>query len=782
MRILLVIHGYPPRYNAGSEVYTQLLARGLAPRHEVRVFTRQEDPFLARYSTHEETDSSDSRISLRVINNPENRDRYRHDGVDAKVEALLHEFDPDVVHVNHVSHLSTSLIQSIKRRGVPIVFTLHDFWLMCPRGQFLMRNHESGGEPFVHCSGQEDRKCAQHCYSHYFSGDTSKQDSDIAAWTSWVAQRMAHVREMAGLVDRFIAPSMHLLARFRDEFGLPEDKLHYIDYGFDHRALTGRRRAVESDFVFGYIGTHIPAKGIHHLLQSFGAVKGNARLRIWGRTRDPYTSSLKRLASQLPGNAASRIEWMGEYRNEDIVASVFDKIDAIVVPSIWEENSPLVIHEAQQVRVPVITADVGGMSEYVHHAVNGLLFRHRDRDDLTSKMQDLASDPGLAIKLGARGYLLSAAGDVPAIDDHVKQVEAIYQGIAHNRCNGSVRDNAGPWRITFDTNPDDCNLSCVMCEEHSEHSPLRQDRLRTKRPPRRMDISLVRKVLESCKGTRLREVIPSTMGEPLLYDQFDEFISLCTEFGVRMNLTTNGTFPRKGAKEWAELLVPVCSDVKISVNGATPDTQAKIMVGSKLERVHANVLKFIQVRDRHVSRGADRCTVTFQVTFLEENVRELPALIRQAAAMGVDRVKGHHLWAHFVQIESLSMRRSRESIEIWNDIVAECEQVAERNLLPNGNRVRLENIHRLDPSSPEDLAKGGTCPFLGEEAWISTEGRFNPCCAPDAQRRTLGDFGTVTDQPLMRIWQGAPYLELQRTYRDHELCRSCNMRRPLGSP
>jgi len=75
MRILLVIHGYPPRCNAGSEVYTQLLARGLAPRHEVRVFTRQEDPFLARYSTHEETDSSDSRISLRVINNPENRDR-----------------------------------------------------------------------------------------------------------------------------------------------------------------------------------------------------------------------------------------------------------------------------------------------------------------------------------------------------------------------------------------------------------------------------------------------------------------------------------------------------------------------------------------------------------------------------------------------------------------------------------------------------------------------------------------------------------------------------------
>jgi glycosyltransferase involved in cell wall biosynthesis len=69
------------------------------------------------------------------------------------------------------------------------------------------------------------------------------------------------------------------------------------------------------------------------------------------------------------------------------VPEVLNRVDAIVVPSIWEENSPLVIHEAQQARVPVITADVGGMAEYVRHEHNGLLFRHRNAGSLATQMQ-----------------------------------------------------------------------------------------------------------------------------------------------------------------------------------------------------------------------------------------------------------------------------------------------------------------------------------------------------------------------------------------------------------
>ena len=483
MRVLLVIHGYPPRYNAGSEVYTQALARGLADRHEVRVFTRQEDPFLTQFAAVDESDAGDRRIALRVVNNAVSRDRYRYDGIDTELRRLLDEFPPDVVHVNHVSHLSTTMLRTIRERGLPLVYTLHDFWLMCPRGQFIQRSAESGQEPFSLCDGQQDRKCAERCYSLYFSGGQEHYEADVARWTAWVAERMANVREMAAHVDRFIAPSRHLLVRFRDEFGLPESKLTFLDYGFDLARLAGRSRAPEAKCVLGYIGTHIPAKGIHHLLDAFALVQGEPLLRIWGRPRDPYTTSLRRIAASLPNGAGDRIQWLGEYQNERIMEDVFNRVDAIVVPSIWEENSPLVIHEAQQARVPVVTADVGGMAEYVRHEANGLLFKPRDRRALAEQMQRLVDDPRLASRLGARGYLHSASGDVPSMQEHALAVEGVYRELLRHKPASTVEAKPGPWRITFDTNPDDCNLRCVMCEEHSPHSTLQVQRRAARQPP-----------------------------------------------------------------------------------------------------------------------------------------------------------------------------------------------------------------------------------------------------------------------------------------------------------
>lgn len=777
MRVLLVIHGYPMRFNAGSEVYTQTLARSLADKHDVCVFTRREDPGSPPYSVVEETDEGDPRVALRVINNAASRDRYRHDEIDAAFDALLDEFRPDIVHVGHVSHLSTSLLQRATRRGVPIVYTLHDFWLMCPRGQFLQRSPSNCQEPHAKCSGQEDRKCAEQCYSLYYSGAAELHESDAAAWTAWVHERMSQVREMTTHVARFIAPSEYLLARYRDGFGIPVERIEFLDYGFDHRRLSNRARLVEPAFVFGYIGTHTPAKGIHHLLEAFGRLTGNALLRVWGRAREPYTSSLRSLADSLPGDAARRIEWMGEYRNERITPDVFDHVDAIVVPSIWGENSPLVIHEAQQARVPVVTADEGGMAEYVHHEVNGLLFRHRDVEAMAEQMQRLLDDPKLARRLGERGYLRSATGDVPDIHEHVRSIESTYSSVIADARKSAVA-RSGPWRITFDTNPDDCNLRCIMCEEHSAHSTLQTARRAARTPPRRMDIALIRRVLTEARGTPLREIIPSTMGEPLLYEHFDEILDLCQEFDVKLNLTTNGTFPKRGAKAWAERIVPVTSDVKLSWNGATRHTHEAIMNGTRWEDVLDNVRTFVGVRDAHAASGGNYCRVTFQVTFLEMNAAELPEIVKLAASLGVDRVKGHHLWVHFDQLGDQSLRRSPESIARWNEIVGEAERAVVEHPLPNGERVLLENIHRLDPAEPREIVRGGVCPFLGAEAWVSAEGRFNPCCAPDAQRRTLGEFGNLHDRSLSEIWTGAQYANLRDNYMEVGLCQTCNMRRP----
>ena len=113
-----------------------------------------------------------------------------------------------------------------------------------------------------------------------------------------------------------------------------------------------------------------------------------------GADQEVFTPTVSRKWSDIC-RKASRIELSG-FLNiviKTFLSDVFDRVDAIVVPSIWVENSPLVIHEAQQARIPVITADVGGMAEYVQHEVNGLLFRHRSFESLAGQMQRFVDNP-----------------------------------------------------------------------------------------------------------------------------------------------------------------------------------------------------------------------------------------------------------------------------------------------------------------------------------------------------------------------------------------------------
>ena len=156
-------------FRAGSEVYTQTLSQALSGRHHVQVFTRQEDPFAP----------DDPRVQLHLVNLPNNRDRYRHGGVDQRFTEVLDEFRPHVVHVGHLNHLSTSLLEVASSRQLPIVFTLHDYWLMCPRGQFMQMHSEDPNDLWAACSGQEDRKCAERCYARYFSGAPEEREEDI---------------------------------------------------------------------------------------------------------------------------------------------------------------------------------------------------------------------------------------------------------------------------------------------------------------------------------------------------------------------------------------------------------------------------------------------------------------------------------------------------------------------------------------------------------------------------------------------------------------------------
>jgi len=336
-----------------------------------------------------------------------------------------------------------------------------------------------------------------------------------------------------------------------------------------------------------------------------------------------------------------------------------------------------------------------------------------------------------------------------------------------------------PWRITFDTNPDDCNLKCVMCEEHSPFSQRQADRIACGQPSRRMDIRVLEQVLDELKDHPPREIIPSTMGEPLLYQDFDRIIGLCRLYGIRLNLTTNGTFPRRGVQEWARIIIPVGSDVKISFNGVSAATQQSIMRNTQLETVIDNIRNFVRLRDELAVAGGNYCSVTLQLTFLEQNLSEIPDVVRLAAALNVDRVKGHHLWVHFPEMRDQDLRRSPESVARWNKTAKECQAVATENPRPNGKSVRLENFSLLGFHPEHEVPAESECPFLGKEAWVNHAGRFDPCCAPDELRKGLGHFGLVQKSGFLNIWKGETYHRLAEDYRGHPLCQSCLMRRPV---
>lgn len=337
------------------------------------------------------------------------------------------------------------------------------------------------------------------------------------------------------------------------------------------------------------------------------------------------------------------------------------------------------------------------------------------------------------------------------------------------------------WRITIDTNPEDCNLHCIMCEEHSPYSnfiPNLYKETGVKR--RRMPFAWVEKIFEQAKQLGVREMIPSTMGEPLLYKGFDRIFDLSQQTGIKINLTTNGTFPKKTVEEWAQLIVPNTTDIKISWNGATAETAAKVMLGIDFEQCVENVRRFIEVRDKIHRETGYFCRVTFQLTFMENNMHELADIVRLAARLGIDRVKGHQLWAHFDEIKDLNMKRNQASIKRWNGYVKEAYQARDNHLKINGEKVLLENIISLEEGEQRTVPQDYACPFLGKELWVSATGKFSPCCAPDKLRQTLGDFGNIENQSVEDVLNSQQYQDLLANYKKIPLCQNCNMRKPMN--
>ncbi|PIE78369.1 MAG: hypothetical protein CSA15_08140 [Candidatus Delongbacteria bacterium] len=317
-----------------------------------------------------------------------------------------------------------------------------------------------------------------------------------------------------------------------------------------------------------------------------------------------------------------------------------------------------------------------------------------------------------------------------------------------------------PWRVTIDTNPDICNLKCIMCDTHSiynKHNTYNREE---------MPKELLEKCLNQVLNLGVKEIIPTTMGEPLMYKHMDVFVSYISNSTAKLNLTTNGTFPRKNIEQWSKILLPILSDIKISINSINPNINEKIMCRDNTRKKIEDIKIISRLRDKFYPN----VSITLQVTFLKQNIPYLEELICFAIDHGLNRVKGHQLWVNYDCLNSESLEFNNENRNLWNDFIDKVDKYRKYINLVNFNKLNLDNFK-------SDVNKNSVCPFLGKELWIDYEGNFNICCAPSEKRRELGYWGNIKEKSISEIFNSEQYLKLLKNYKNFAVCKICPLKR-----
>ncbi|KPK98825.1 MAG: hypothetical protein AMJ95_02470 [Omnitrophica WOR_2 bacterium SM23_72] len=424
---------------AGTEIYSYQLSQELLNGNKVFVFFRANDPTKDEYSliynNYEGLETCAINHTFRLCRTF--KDTYKHETIDREFGQYLDRIKPDVVHIHHLLFLSHGLVNEVKKRKIPLVYTLHDYWLRCYRGQLLKKD-------FSICSGHSTRDCADCleyllCIRKYslavYAELRKRLPSFLLELLKKIYLRLARPKSSIGLeefkesiedvsskVDLFLAPS-HFIEKKFISWGFPANKILYCPNGIDDKDFFILKKNKSGVLRFGFVGTLLPMKGIHVLISAFKEVKyRNIELFIYGRLF-PYAGfeSFPQFFKKMI-RKDSRIKFMGEFDNKAI-GKILGDIDMLVVPSIWPENSPLIIQEAFLSKTPVLASRIGGIPELVDDGVNGLLFTPGDINDLKEKIEHILSHPD---KLERFKEHIPA---VKSIEDHAKEIEALYSDL-----------------------------------------------------------------------------------------------------------------------------------------------------------------------------------------------------------------------------------------------------------------------------------------------------------------------------------------------------------------
>jgi glycosyltransferase involved in cell wall biosynthesis len=436
MRILQVVHSFVPYTIAGTEIYSYKLSKELLKRNKVFVF------FRVNYSKKQEyslINNNFEGLETCAINHTFRfcssfKDTYRDNIIDKKFGEFLDRIKPDIVHIHHLLFLSHGIIAEIKKRRIPVLYTLHDYWLICYRGQLLKKD-------FSFCNNNLISECAD-CLEYLLSirkhslylytvfrkklplfllEPIKKFYLNIAKPKSSNGLRefKESIEEISSKIDLFIAPSNFIKNKFISH-GFLKSKILYSSNGIDYRDSVYLNKSKSKVLRFGYIGILLPMKGLNVLISAFKEIKyKNIELSIYGRLLpyagfESYPNLFRKIIS-----SDSRIKYKGGYDNKDI-GEILTNIDMLVVPSVWPENAPLVIQEAFLFKTPVIASRIGGIPEVVTDTLNGLLFNPGDVNDLKGKIQYVIDNPDIIDKFKAN------IPKVKSIEDNASEVENIY--------------------------------------------------------------------------------------------------------------------------------------------------------------------------------------------------------------------------------------------------------------------------------------------------------------------------------------------------------------------
>ena len=323
-----------------------------------------------------------------------------------KMLEALEDFKPDIVHLNNFQRqLSASIIDAVKEKNIPVVFTAHDVQAICP-AIIMLDNNKNICE-----------KCMGGKYSNCIKNKCNKNSKLKSLIGALEGKYYRNKKIYTKKIDKIITPSKFYREKLIQD-GISENKIEAIHNFVDVKEYDVER--TDAGYAL-YIGRLSKEKGILNLINAFKNTKAGI-LYIAGE--GPEKENIENIIKK--NNLQERIKLLG-FLSKEKVKEYVSNCRFVVVPSVWYENCPYSVMETLAIGKPVIGANIAGIPELVNDEINGLLYKYDDVSELKEKMEILFNDESLAEKYGNAAKKI--ANELYAKESYYKKINKIYSDL-----------------------------------------------------------------------------------------------------------------------------------------------------------------------------------------------------------------------------------------------------------------------------------------------------------------------------------------------------------------